>query len=354
MTPETKVKKKKKKKSDQEQFEQWMKVWGDYCCMGVIACFSLVGFWWVMSAGSLKSCIFLEANSTRSPFHMTTAHGFWEMRVKCIGLHSKPMDIFIDGPLVTQLKRGRPGVINIGPNTLSTEEAQFLGRLKQEAPWMKVAFVEPNPQTFENLGRNLELYGISNESVKVIEAGACPDLQDRTLYRFSDESNLVVLGSNNITYPLVNLFAVMEDRDVLVSAYKDKGLWKNLGHTEPKGYNDSNRAADPMIENISVRCVTPQKILEEAGILAEEVAYLKMDAEGYDAQLLTMFLDVDKFSPALIQWEFFVSHDSHLNKDELATDMRLAVETLANRSYRTYMKGDNLVAVLTSHIHDEL
>jgi len=100
------------------------------------------------------------------------------------------------------------------------------------------------------------------------------------------------------------------------------------------------------IQELPIRCATPADLISEVGASAQDVAYLAIDAEGFDAQLLALFLELRDFSPALVQFEWFGHHGNETSKVAALSGVSRALHA---RGYELRKEGENLVARVTDN-----
>jgi len=96
------------------------------------------------------------------------------------------------------------------------------------------------------------------------------------------------------------------------------------------------------VEEVPVRCLSPEDLLTEARVAADAVDFYSCDAEGYDAQLTRMFLEINGFRPAVVQFEWAWHHD---HNDTKVNEIIEVVKTLHARGYKVVKDTDEIIAM---------
>lgn len=153
----------------------------------------------------------------------------------------------------------------------------------------RAVLVEPQPAPAEALRRRYA----GQENVTVVEAAIADAEGSRTLYSVASAPGVPEWTAQWASFDQSHV-----ERHV-----------KRTGHTF-------------QIQEVTVRTLTPQQLLERNGI--ERLDVLQIDAEGYDLQVLRMF-DVPSRLPAIVGYEH--AHLTRAERDE-------ALEVLISSGYR--------------------
>lgn len=97
----------------------------------------------------------------------------------------------------------------------------------------------------------------------------------------------------------------------------------------------ANTELDSYIEEMSVRCVTPSGLLKEVNVDMQDLVTFILDAEGYDNEILSVFLTLDGFAPAYVQFEG-------------SPKGLFLVKQLALRGYHVYQVRHDFIGVLVA------
>eukprot|EP00420_Gonyaulax_spinifera_P015529 CAMPEP_0197902588 /NCGR_PEP_ID=MMETSP1439-20131203/53833_1 /TAXON_ID=66791 /ORGANISM="Gonyaulax spinifera, Strain CCMP409" /LENGTH=443 /DNA_ID=CAMNT_0043523633 /DNA_START=69 /DNA_END=1400 /DNA_ORIENTATION=+ len=232
----------------------------------------------------------------------------------------------------------KPAIVHVGPMDLSApSDIKLYHLVKQFEPYG--VFVEPNPPMVKALRKALEPLGFKKGHSTVIRSAACTtDEPHVPLYRMAPAFfkahpqfgpvPFSMFSSLNRSYVEVSFLNTFPS---VWSTYQEPE-WKALG----KEY----------IEALPVRCVSPLTILREARLPPSSVDALVIDAEGVDVELVGMFLQLPKFAPAWIQFEWI---DQFKSKADLLGQI---VRDLSKRGYKVYQDGSDLIAVLVQYTDD--
>lgn len=98
---------------------------------------------------------------------------------------------------------------------------------------------------------------------------------------------------------------------------------------------ESQEAFEAYVEEIQVPCKVPGDLLYAASVRQEDVDLLEVDAEGEDAKIVSAFLSLPRFRPALIVFE-----EVHLSKKAKDDVYRL----LAEKGYTARRVSMNTIA----------
>merc|ERR1712032_763550 len=88
------------------------------------------------------------------------------------------------------------------------------------------------------------------------------------------------------------------------------------------------------LEELQVRCLAPPDVMTEAHLTPESVDLFLVDAEGYDAMIVSSLLGVDGFSPAVVVFEAF--EPSYVAAVSVLDRLNLVMEELVARRYTLY------------------
>jgi len=227
------------------------------------------------------------------------------------------------------------GLIQIGPNVLGAPEIMthmaMSGACFNDA---KLVLVEPQEPIMKDLTASAMAVGLGPERTKVINAAMCSTSGNNlTLYKFKD-------GSTNIHWlnDAITKWATLGGKDVLINTWK-----RNF---QQMGIRDTKSSAElaKLIVGVDVPCHTPASLLRLTGMQASEVDFLFVDAEGYDAEILTLFDELPDFAPAAIIFEWAFHHASR-------GKLPLVVEVAnfwSERGYWIFKDNDNLVMARVS------
>lgn len=109
--------------------------------------------------------------------------------------------------------------------------------------------------------------------------------------------------------------------------------WKGVASLCPK-HHLKTKAPSNMVESESVRMLTAHQLLTEANIC--RVDYLQIDAEGYDAIILSAW-PFAAVKPRLIRFE-------HLGISSRA--IKVTCDKLNEEGYKNFVDGNDIIAVL--------
>lgn len=183
--------------------------------------------------------------------------------------------------------------IQIGANDGKSVDPIY--KFATEFGWSGV-LVEPLPHVFELLKANYKDHG----KLKLLNAALSEKDGSRTMY------------------------TVRIDKDTFKGAHAYSSFDRSVVARQTRWVPD----IASRIEEISVRCISMETLLREAG--ANQVDLLQIDAEGYDFEILKM-IDFARLRPTIICFEH-----AHLTKAQ----MNAAAALLRAQGYR--MTRDNL------------
>mmetsp|Transcript_12338 Transcript_12338/g.38098 ORF Transcript_12338/g.38098 Transcript_12338/m.38098 type:complete len:297 (-) Transcript_12338:74-964(-) len=224
----------------------------------------------------------------------------------------------IDKQLVAGL---RPFSIYVGPNDLTDNDVEVLSLLPCERT--QVVFVEPQEGVLPNLRARASGMGLGNATV--VNAAVCPNSTSRpVMYGFSQRlfEDYPAAATANLSH-LTSLKSTWAAKRAKMSRdLGDFGL-AHLTDEELRSY----------VEEKEIRCVLPSGLLEEVRARPEDVSIFIIDAEGYDYQLLQLFLAIPGFTPAYVQFE-----GSYMGL--------LLMRELADRGYDVHQVRQDFVGIL--------
>jgi len=224
------------------------------------------------------------------------------------------------------------GLLQIGPNKLNEGEVFALGALNAAAGGSaRAVLVEPLEPIIPELTANALKAGLGSERTTVINAAMCPSADENlTLWKFKDG-----FSSNPWYMEMVRMWSSLGGKDVLLNTYFRNVLTSNLNRAEFPKDDD----AENWIVPVPVQCHTPATLLREVGMAATDVAFIFLDCEGYDGEILSQFTELPGFDPVFIIMEFGFHHASR-GKLHLVTAV---ANHWSARGYAVYKDNDNLV-----------
>mmetsp|Transcript_8086 Transcript_8086/g.12210 ORF Transcript_8086/g.12210 Transcript_8086/m.12210 type:complete len:223 (-) Transcript_8086:126-794(-) len=205
----------------------------------------------------------------------------------------------------------------------------------------RIILVEPHPGQQSRLRERI--YGIHDRSsVTILPTAICPTLGDSvTFYRISD--NFFRRFNDYAFY--IRYWASLDkqhliDETQFFNSNQKVWLFKAL-HIFPKHFPESVEEWLPYIEAVHVQCHTPASLLAETQLEPRDVDVLILDAEGYDTELMHMFLAMDGFAPASIMFEWHL----HANNASKLGELLQLVRAVHARGYDVHRHNHDIVAV---------
>lgn len=242
---------------------------------------------------------------------------------------------------------GAPFVLHIGPADLEPEELALYKHIlpKMDAEKERVVFVEPHPgqqvRLREKIRDNLEPLGRAR--IEVLPAAVCGSAADNVVfYRISDKFYERFRGDH---WYFTRYWSSLEKRNLIkeLQFYNLNGkawLFKAIG-VFPQAFPASDEDWNEYIEEVPVRCHTPSTLLKALDIDASAIDVLLMDTEGYDTQLMNLFVDMKGFNPVTIQFEWHL-HDNEPARLAALVELVLALHT---RGYDIHRHNHDVVAM---------
>lgn len=306
--------------------------------MGFLA--ALCGVWWPwrQRASEGSSILCRAGNATCLPKSPFVPYGSpfrrWKFYFDIANMFSHDFEDDVLGVVKQRLaSRADAGhdlvVLHIGTNSLR-EEAENYKRL---ASWgsTTMVFVEPLPEAFAKLRKNTVDVGSDGSRVELVNAAVCPDTSGNfTFYGYSEK---IYEEFPDAPMWFLTMFSSL-DKDQLVRVHRDHkhvGWWYTA---------EQWRSMESYIEAVPVRCVTPTSLFAELQLEPESLDFLVVDAEGYDVKLVDLFLALDRFRPAYLQFEW-----EHL--DGQAEAFSETVSALAARGYDVHRGTRDMYCVLS-------
>eukprot|EP00413_Alexandrium_margalefii_P042538 CAMPEP_0204602164 /NCGR_PEP_ID=MMETSP0661-20131031/56483_1 /ASSEMBLY_ACC=CAM_ASM_000606 /TAXON_ID=109239 /ORGANISM="Alexandrium margalefi, Strain AMGDE01CS-322" /LENGTH=278 /DNA_ID=CAMNT_0051613101 /DNA_START=30 /DNA_END=866 /DNA_ORIENTATION=- len=226
-----------------------------------------------------------------------------------------------------------PVVINVGVNTLQ-KEAELYKSLFLPLHAYRFVFVEPNKMVLHKLRQQIRELGIDPESsnVHIVNAAVCPQTGDH-MKLYSVNKSIQEVLPEAIYEKMVEMTSLDKER-----IKKSFDRWLILAPVPME-------QALAYVEELPVRCLSPADLLEEVGLSPGEVDFYSCDAEGYDAPLTRMFLEMKGFNPAVVQFEWAWHHDHNETKVEMISRV---VRMLHERGYDIAKDTDEIVAIAST------
>mmetsp|Transcript_144924 Transcript_144924/g.449902 ORF Transcript_144924/g.449902 Transcript_144924/m.449902 type:complete len:250 (-) Transcript_144924:51-800(-) len=237
-------------------------------------------------------------------------------------------------------------VVHIGPADLMDEDYSMYRRF---GPLLnssgRVVLVEPHPgQRRRLMDRIGEVH--HSGTVSLLPAAVCPSPGDgATFFRISD-----AFFKEFRDYAFYMRYWASLSKGHLIretqffNSNQKVWLFKALG-IFPTNFPETSLEWEPYIEEAPVRCFTPAGLLAHAGVAPHDVDVLLLDAEGYDVELMPLFLALDGFSPATIMFEWHL-HANNVTKIEALVRL---VRALHTRGYDIHRHNHDVVAVTGFH-----
>jgi len=228
-----------------------------------------------------------------------------------------------------------PVLIHVGANNMKKERDAYRFLLSQITVPYRLVLVEPNMNLLPVLRQEAgSLDAKAAQAPTVVNAAICPESGDQmTLYVPSPERILAdflvprLLAKIGFINPEVLSEVASLDYERTVSSLK---AFHRVPHVK-KEY----------IDELPVRCATPSDLVADVGASAEHVAFMAVDTEGFDAQLLAMFFELPGFEPSVVQFEWAGHHGNETAKVGALADI---VRALHARGYELRKEHENMVA----------
>lgn len=233
-------------------------------------------------------------------------------------------------------------IIHVGPADLMDEDFAMYQRLAPlTEPGDRVVLVEPHPGQQQRLRDRID--SIHNlTSATILPVALCPTMGDGvTFYRISD-----AFFRDFKDYAFYMRYWASLDRQHLLdetqffNSNQKVWLFKALG-IFPESFPESADDWTPYIEELRVRCHTPASLLAEARLRPQDLDVLILDAEGYDTELMGLFLAMDGFAPATIMFEWHLHANDAIKLEALVS----LVRALHLRGYDIHRHNHDVVAV---------
>jgi len=176
-------------------------------------------------------------------------------------------------------------------------------------PNVRAVLVEPNPPVFAKLEERVHASFGDSERIQLVQAAVSANTSGSVPF-------YVVSPKFMKDHPEAPHWLAQE-----ISSLNRQHV---LQHHTASGLSEGQFAR--YVEEISVPSRKPAELLAVAGLAPEGVDVLKVDAEGYDADIVGAFMDVPSFSPKIIIFEAL-----HLPKRNL----RSLVGRLEREGYQT-------------------
>jgi len=226
-----------------------------------------------------------------------------------------------------------PLVINVGANTLKKEEELYRS-LFAPLSGHRFVFVEPNKLVLPKLREQIRGLGLDpgSSNVQIVNAAVCTRTGDH-MSLFSVNSSMQEVLHEWIYEKMVEMTSL--DKERIRKSFERWLILAPVSVEETMAY----------VEELPVRCLSPADLLAEVGASPEAVDFYSCDAEGYDAQLTDLFLGLEGFSPAVVQFEWAWHHDHNETKVGLISQV---VRELHRRGYDIAKDSDELVAVVSA------
>eukprot|EP00415_Alexandrium_ostenfeldii_P000557 UN0557 len=175
--------------------------------------------------------------------------------------------------------------------------------------------------------------GMGPERTSVINAAMCPSADDSLrLWKFKEDAAPV------IRRPAVSKWSTLGGKDALMNTWRRNVMFENW----PIGDRHEDDLEDWLVE-IPVKCHTAASLLQDVRMQVEDVDYLFIDAEGYDAEILGSFTDLPGFNPAVIIFEWGFHHASR-GKLHMLPEI---ANRWSRKGYAVYKSLDNIVIFRT-------
>jgi len=201
-----------------------------------------------------------------------------------------------------------PTLLYVGTHDFSREVQEVKHFLRWGA--CHLILVEPNPEVVHRMQQRVNSSGISSSSVHIVNAALCPEDAEAAQIHLPAGGDIVLSEVASLS----------------------------AEHLAQMGFTS--------LRSIPTRCLTPSRLLEELALKPEALDYVKIDTEGYDAELAELFLASDGFSPGVLQLEYIFHGHADSKLDRWA---RLS-SALAMRGYDVFLDDVDMVAVLPGQL----
>eukprot|EP00415_Alexandrium_ostenfeldii_P000041 UN0041 len=250
--------------------------------------------------------------------------------------------------MTSRAKNGtQPLVLHVGPADLDDEDLGMYTRLAKplQETHGKVAFVEPHPFLRAKLQNRIRTIPNADQlSLNVLPVALCPSDRNSTLYKISDRF-FRDFKETGWLY-LIRYWAGLDKehllRELQIFCNQTGKVWFfKATHIFPKNFPSTLDAWMPYIEALPVRCLSPVSLLKEAKAGPESVEILIVDAEGYDVELVNMFMALDAFTPSAVMFEW---HLHATNPSKLESLVKLS-RMLHARGYDVHRHNHDVIAI---------
>ena len=220
-------------------------------------------------------------------------------------------------------------VLHIGTNDLKDEELDWyydLRRFTHDS--LHLVFVEPQPWIMQKLRSRVQEW-LGQGSIRFLEAALCfEETPEKRFYAVSER-----LYED---FPKYSIPKSMIGR--ISSLSKGHVISLILQFASEEDLLSKPELVESYLEEIAVRCLTADRILQEAALQPWEVDLLVCDLEGFDTQLLPGFFQMRAFRPLSLMFE-------HLGQRLPDVVTRWTVSELASRGYAVYCHFADIVAL---------
>lgn len=203
-------------------------------------------------------------------------------------------------------------------------------------PNVQTMLIEPNPEMYEKLQINIQgAFGTTTE-IKAWNVAVCPNSSGTVPFYVVSPK----LGIDHPNLPHMFLYQLSSfSREHILkhldpnSSYRQKTN-PHLRELFRKVIPNASYLQE-IIHEILVPCKTPGDLLNESKTSPAVVDILMVDAEGYDAQIVTAFMDIPTFRPLVLFFE-----TKHIENVEI-----INLQTMLERmAYKIIDDGTNAVA----------
>jgi len=241
---------------------------------------------------------------------------------------------------------GTPLIIHAGPADLDEDELAMYQMIAPSLQGARVVFVEPHLFQRLQLEKRLrEVHGHDRMSLDILGAAMCPHAEDGVSFFKISDRFFQDFKETGWLY-LIRYWAGLRKehliRELQVFCNKTGNVWffkdiRIFPETFPLTVDDWL----PYIEEVRVRCHTPATLLEQIGARPEAVDVLLLDVEGYDVEIVNMFLELQGFAPTTIMFEWHLHGNDPAKLDALVNLAR----KLHARGYELHRHNHDVVAV---------
>lgn len=228
-----------------------------------------------------------------------------------------------------------PVLVHVGANNMKKERDMYRFLLSKITVPYRLVLVEPNANLVPALSKEAASLDLgAAHAPLVVNVAICPDRgQKMTLYVPSPDNILADFRLHRwlATFGFIDPGVLSEvaslDYERTANSLKE---FHRLPHVKQEYINE-----------LPVRCATPADLMADVGASARDVAFLAVDTEGFDAQLLAMFLGLQGFDPAVVQFEWAGHHSNDTTKVEALRDIAMALHA---RGYELRKEQENMIA----------